>query len=465
MKKLYAFLLYLLLTVSAYATDTYYCDTGDDSTGAGTKASPWKTFTKAATTLNNGAAGDNIYLCEGGSFTHSTQTISTTCTANNPCTIGAYQPDDIAPEDIGVRPIIVVDAAAQNTGIYFGFGAAYTTIRDIEIKSSSWTSAYAPWGIFFYGENSYMTIDNMWFEDLYLAVHIYGTLLGDTEQNNILVKNSHFENMRSVGILGTGAYYKNFNNTYNLNGSNSGGRPLYNGGGTVDNGGDPDRSHDLLISGNVLTNSAPSDIGNGAYAGSWAEGTYGCNRTVFGGHGIITNFMIKNNIIIEDKNTVLGGCWGFVIDTAWPEPDEDFTNLIMQNNENYYAGNLNYGCSNCDGVIFRENIAYNVNGGTAIMAANRTEDTSHPTETMYAYYNLVVFDRLNTGSNIYGIRGVPDVAAEVISDIQWNVVIFSDTSAFNNCTSTDSGSTVQNNFCFQIDGSGNFTVSTNYATN
>lgn len=459
------------MTVSAHATDTYYCDTGDDTTGAGTKASPWQTFTKATVTLDGGSAGDRVLLCEGGVFDYSDNTVNTTCTANNPCYIMSYQPDDIAPEDVGVKPDIVVTIDPRKTGVNFGSGAAYIINKDYRIIADDWGivgEREQAWGAFLAAETDHIVFDNMRFEDLGVGVHLLATALGDTPQVNVTIKNSHFENVWSVGMLGGMDNYHLIDNTFNLNGNNSGGRPIYLGGGTSYYGDDPDDTgHDYIVSGNVMTNSAPSDIGNGAYAGVWEAGTYGCNRTVLGGHGIMVNTTIKNNIVREDKETAAlapGGCWAYAIDTAWPETDEHFINLVFQNNEAYYAGNLMYSCSNCDGVIFRENIGYGVNGGTGILAANRDEDTAHPTETMYSYYNLIVQEKVDISNFQTGVESRHYIAAAVIADIEWNVFIFADSDANNRCTLTDSGSTVSNNFCFNVDGSGNFVVNTNYVT-
>ena len=450
----YFFLSLILMTVSAHATDTYYCDTGDDSTGAGTKASPWRTFQKATVTLDGGSAGDNVYLCEGGEFVYSTNTVNTTCTANNPCTIGAYQPDDINPADIGVKPVVVVDASSQHTGLTFDSGASYITVRDFHILASAWDNvSAAPWGVFLYHETDHITFDNMRFEDLAVGVHIYQNVEGYDPQDAPTIKNSHFENNWSVGAAGGSDNYHLINNTFNLNGSNTGGRPVYMGGDNV---------HDNLIVGNVMTNSAPSNIGNGVYAGVWTEGQFGCARDVLGAHGTHTNTFIKNNIVREDKTTVTGACWAFSVDTAYVEEDEHFIDLVFQNNESYYGGNSQYSCSNCTGVMFRENIGYSVNGGVGIRAASRTEDVPHPTTSMSALYNFLVFETVTTEGNL-GIDGRYVDTTTVIADIQWNVIIFPDNTN-NTCTSADSGSTVSNNFCFDVDGSGNFVVNTNYAT-
>lgn len=455
-KYLYSIFAFILLTVSAHATDTYYCDTGDDSTGAGTKASPWKTFQKATVTLDNGAAGDNVYLCQGGSFTYSTNAIATVCTSANPCSIDDYQPDDIDPADVGVAPDIVIPTNAQHTGVTFDLSAAYITLRDIKFSGDAWDDTYQPWGAYLYRATDHIIIDNVTFDTLGIGVHIYQTVEGYDPQAYPTVKNSRFENLWSQGILGGANNSHVYNNSFNLSGFDVFGHPVYLGGDNVS---------DYVISGNIITNSAPSDIGNGAYAGTWASGTYGCTSVALVGHGITTNTLIKNNVVREEKETVGGGCWGFAIDTAYPETDEHHVNLIMQNNESYYGGNQQYSCSNCTGVIFRDNIGYSINGGNGIVSASRTEDTPHPTTSMSAFYNLIVHEKVDTGNYQIGVNTRNVGTTTVTGDIQWNVLIFSDDDAFNLCTSSDSGSTVQNNFCFQIDGSGNFTVSTNYVTN
>lgn len=471
MKKLYAFLLYLLLTVSAYATDTYYCDTGDDSTGAGTKASPWATWQKAVTTLDGGSAGDNIYLCEGGEFTYYSSAVNTTCTANSPCIITSYQPDDIAPGDVGVQPVIVVATDGVTSGIQISSGAAYITIRDLLFKADEWVKTDTSWGIWLNAETSHITIDDVTFEDVAVGINVTGSLLGDTPHDYLTVKNSRFINNWNVGFIGGATYLRLYDNYFTKNGQNGGGRPIYING-SRDNW-DPDYAHDYLASGNVMEYNIPADAGNGAYAGTGdVVNDYHCNLgDVFGGHGAnMENLMYKNMVIRESKTTALlvsNGCWGFTFDQGWPDADEDFRNLVFQNDEVYYAGQLGFGCSNCDGVVFRENITYIANtSGVGIRTSNKAdEDLTYPTESMFAYYNLVVQDIANSSNPQGGIWGTPEAAISINSNIEWNVIIFSDTDVNNKCTATDSGSTVQNNFCFEVDGSGNFTVSTKYITN
>lgn len=458
------------MTVSAHATDTYYCDTGDDTTGAGTKASPWQTWQKAVTTLDAGSAGDNIYLCEGGEFTYYSSAVNTACTANSPCTISSYQPDDINPADVGVLPHIEVATGAVNSGIQFSSGAAYITIKNVHIQADLYEKTYQTWGVWLNAETSHITVDNVTLEDLGAGINVSGSNVGDIPHEYLTVKNSTFINNWSVGFIGGATYLKVYDNYFTGNGNNGGGRPIYVTGSR--DGWVTDYGHDYIFSGNVMEYNIPANIGNGAWAGSGdLENDYHCNGgDVFGGHGAnMENLTYKNMIIRESKTTAQlasTGCWGFTMDVGWPDADEDFRNMVFQNDEVYYAGKQGFGCSNCDGVIFRENIAYLIHAsGDGIVTSNKgDEDLVYPTETMSAFYNLVVQEKVDSNTQ-RGIYGNPAAAAELLSDVQWNVVIFADADANNQCVSTDTGSTVQNNFCFEVDGSGDFTVSTKYISN
>lgn len=471
MKYLYSFLILLFLTVSANATDTYYCDTGDDTTGAGTKADPWQTWQKAVTTLDAGAAGDNIYLCEGGQFTYYSGAVNTTCTSGSPCLITSYQPDDINPLDIGVKPVIVLATSGVTSGLQLSNNATYITVKDLKFLADEWVKTDTTWGIWLNAETSHITIDNVTFEDVAVGVNVTGSLLGDSPHDYLTVKNSRFINNWNVGFIGGATYLKLLDNYFTRSGQNGGGRPIYING-SRDNW-VADYAHDYLASGNIMEYNIPADAGNGAYAGTGdVINDYHCNGgDIFGGHGAnMENLMYKNMVIREDRATALlvnTGCWGFTFDQGWPDADEDFRNLVFQNNEVYWAGTLPYGCSNCDGVRFVENIGYiRNNSGVGIRSSNKAdEDATYPTENMFVYYNLLVQDKVDTSNSQYGILGSPIAAASITVNAEWNVVIFSDDDANNKCTATDTGSVVQNNFCFEIDSSGDFFVSTNYVTN
>ena len=452
MRYLYSLLVFLFLTVSAHATNYYFCDTGNDTTGDGSIGNPWASWDKATATLNSGSAGDGIFLCSGGSFAPSSQTtITTDCTSSDMCTFSAYGSGD-RPEITGGGPRLD--------------SASYINFSNLSFMST-WTSGSGDTGAFLNAENQHITFDNVKFEGFYVAINIVASFLVDDPQTYIDIKNSQFVNNSGFGIIGSSTFGRVYGNTFDRNGVDAFTRPEYISGGTTQYDENPDYIQGVVVSGNTYINNAPGDIGNGAYAGSWTSGTYGCVSTVVGGHGIHIGTTIKNNIVREEKATAAlasGGCWGFSLDTAWPEIDEHFVNLLFQNNENYYAGNVMYSCSNCDGVIFRENIGYGINSGIGMLAANRTEDTPHPTETISAYYNLLVHEKVDTSNAQKGIEGRHYEAAAVIADLHWNVLIFPDDDAFNYCTYTDAGSDTSDNFCFEIDSSGDFFVSTNYIT-
>lgn len=70
---------------------TYFCDTGSDSSGDGSSAKPYQSFTKAAATFASLNAGDTIAFCRGGKWTNVGETFDNKkCTTSATCDIRDY---------------------------------------------------------------------------------------------------------------------------------------------------------------------------------------------------------------------------------------------------------------------------------------------------------------------------------------------------------------------------------------
>lgn len=446
-------LFYLLFTVTAQAANYYVCDTGNDVTGDGSYANPWGTYEKAVTTLNSGSAGDNVYLCKGGVFDMGSPPIlRTACTIDNQCVLGSYE---IAGSGETERPI-VNSPEDPDTILDVYYGARYITVRGLNFIDEWEDVSNADWGILIYQNAQHITIDDMRFEGFHVGVHISGSSSEETKNQYLTIKNSVFWNIRSVGILGGAKYYSIVDNYFHANGRNGGGRPIYLGGDseqyTI-----PGHVTDILVSGNILENSSPSDIGNGAYNGVWEPGKYGCNRQVIGGHGIFNRLRISNNIVREAKGTALGGCWGISIDEGNSTSNENMQNLIIENNRVEWVGGLAIGCGNCDGAIIRHNLVFQDHSGSVFHIPAKPEDTPTPTEAAELYGNTAVVDLPST-AGITGFYLIGEVS-DIVADVHDNLIVFNDASHVNTkCAKIETGSTFLNNYCFEVNESGDLVV-------
>lgn len=162
-------------------TQVFYVSdsTGDDNTGLGTLASPWKTFAKGYTALRTGhpdwllfKRGDTFsnQIAGGGNFQKSGRDANTD--GNGARTgmmrLGAYGPtgaDDLN----GARPIFDFD---YTTSFFFAQGnGSHLAITDLEITCGNWYAnslgPAQPRGIYFNGGQTDMIVEgcyihNMW---------------------------------------------------------------------------------------------------------------------------------------------------------------------------------------------------------------------------------------------------------------------------------------------------------------
>jgi hypothetical protein len=465
MRYVLSFILFIILSVSANATDYYFCDTGNDS-GAGTINDPWASIEKFRT-VSTLSAGDNRYFCEGGEWLYPDATntyIGGTCEVDNRCNITSYQAPDIAPEDVGVLPWIDAGATAYNVFRTNGH-LKFVTISRIDMRRATWQHANntpAQQAIFIYGGDMRgIIVENNNFENMRVGIES-GDVSLSVGVVDLKVRNNRFENMSSVGLLVGADGLSITNNTFNLNGSqHGGGRPIYINGSRDTTS--PDLHRNTTISGNTITNSSPSNNGSGAgdYNGVWEAGMFGAYRQTIGGHGNMGGYTyIANNTTTEIKGSGLGGGlgggWGISIDSGWAQPDEQYPNLRMLNNEAYWTGNQSFGCNACIGSKFQNNIGYSDREATGISVPAKSEAaTDIKTTSSMAEYNLFVFDYDNTGGLARGVAMYNGNEVNLISDIQYNVIIFGNDSTNNKCAAYETGSTYQNNFCFAVNSAGN----------
>ena len=478
MRYLYSLLAFILLTVSANAADYYYCDTGDDTTGDGSIESPWRSYDKAQ--LQMDADGSSMYFCEGGTFPTARAVQANFIShvygsAANRGVIGAYNANG---DPIGTlaKPLLTV---ANGGGGYKGIRLAYIdylTIRDIAIESDAWIFDYAHqnWGIWIYEDTVDILIDNVSISKLGIATNISNSGSASNGNHTVTIKNSHFEKNWTVAHLGAAKHYNIINNTYDKNGANGGGRPIYLGGGRATSIANWYETVNVL--GNTFTNNAPGDVGLGFgdYDGSDdILGKWGCSRgSVIGGHGEWAAsglIRIAGNRIIEVQDAS-SQCWPISLDEGWPDSDERIP-LIIENNYAENIGNMGFGCSNCDGVIVRNNVVnMGENNGAGITINSKdespvTDDTdpaTYPTTTAEVYGNLIIMDSGTQGNPAQGINLLGGDAT-IAADVHDNLIIrTNDISVDSTCIWYETGSTLANNICIIVDASGDLSISNEF---
>ena len=441
-----ALLVSTCLASSAFAADYHFCDTGDDITGDGTSGTPWKTWEKALNTFNTFSPGDNALLCYGGDFDSSpTQPkVIATCTSVSPCKISAYEPPGMPVEDTGVKPII--HSADTTHVINLDTGIDYFTLEKIHILGDNDTALMNTTAIKLGFLSKNVIIDNVRVENMRIGVI---TSVGDalTYKENVTIQNSEFVKIWSVAAHGASFNYKIINNLFDRVGRNSTGRPIYLNGPLNE----PGMVQNILVAGNTFTNSSPSDIGNGDYTGSnWAYGDFGCNSTIVGGHGDMTNIIIRNNLIVEARNTARGGCWAISIDNGYAG-EERFVNMLIENNRLYNVGGVGVGCSNCGNVTIRNNKIY-LKDGVGVAAPVRPEDAAYPTNNVTMENNLVIFENQGIAEGIGASTGVfLEIDSGTAVD---NVVIYSQFGASNRCYSVNAAVTLTDNECWDAETGG-----------
>jgi len=158
------FLILLIPSLANAATYSYYFATaGDDSTGAGTEASPWATVSKAQSAMSALLTSDIVYLYfnKGDTWTYNSAVVSTNQT------YGIYNSD--ASND----PVTHVDA--YGTGDKPIFDGLVTDFSSVPDHDSTLTTGPYRWNRFFHFEIDGCSVSNVEIKQVYgHAVYLNG---------------------------------------------------------------------------------------------------------------------------------------------------------------------------------------------------------------------------------------------------------------------------------------------------
>ncbi len=179
MKKIFASIfISLFLAVSAWGAAYYVDSDAADDTGAGTELDPWKTISKAMTTV---AVGDTVYFQKGDTWQENwTSVTAAPASESERITFSSY--------GSGARPKFVAQGAGTR---YLNVNnRSYLTFEGLHWDADSQTTIVGQ----VYGTSSNVTIDNCLFEN----GSSHGLEIAGNGNN--VARNSTFQNNTSVGL-------------------------------------------------------------------------------------------------------------------------------------------------------------------------------------------------------------------------------------------------------------------------
>ena len=366
MKHLHIILLLLSLAISntSNATDYFYCDcqagasdqcvTGNNSNNGTSPSSPKQTFSSANSQFGSLVAGDSLNFCRGGSFSTNVQNtwVNNNCTSDNVCTVTAYDlPGNESPQL--ASPIITQQTNSTLFSLVDGGAADHEegyTFSDLDLRCTGCASSGTGYGFFFYNDIDFVTIKDISLNGFRIGVHLSTGNTpnpgSDGKNSDIILNNLKIVNSKSQGILG-GADNLQISNSYFEN----------NGNGTMlDHNVYISKGNGILFNNNELYRSSLDASGN-------------CAGAPLVVHGIISNFVIENNIIREDIGKAGPGCWGIAVDPGYASA-ESFNNITIRNNKVINVGNIGIGLTSCDTCTIENNVILHQQafGATAISA-------------------------------------------------------------------------------------------------
>lgn len=272
MKRL-IFLLLMLITTFAYSQTYYVGPSGNDATGDGSQAKPWKTLRNATLTVTPGTGNKTIFLLPG-TYTESASTL------NLP---------------VGVN---LEGADAATTIVKAGMTGQWSTFLNLESSSLTNGNQYIKKITFdgqYVSETNYKTWFGIWVT-LRNNVTIDSCVFKNFYQRGLIINgNGHNEEPTDPGIYATG--FKFTNNTVTNCGGNDG-----NTYGQLNIGG----TKDAIISNNYMDQTQRPGTTNGECIKYWGSG-YNM------GLKILNNTLKRANHVSTQYNGS-NGDWNFAVE-------------------------------------------------------------------------------------------------------------------------------------------------------
>jgi len=194
-------------------------------------------------------------------------------------------------------------------------------------------------GFLFYNRVHDVTLNRVKASNFRIGLYFADNNKIDADNSNLTVLNSEFCNNKAGGFLGGGDNLLMDNVKFCDNGSHN----IYLSGGNYPSIGDKVSRP----SNNVELRNVQS------YDSDQYDDRIGCHEVSIVAHGMFDGLLFDNVTVIEDSETVGGGCWGIAVDQGHPY-EEYFKNLVVINSYIENAGNMFLGCTNCTGALFKD---------------------------------------------------------------------------------------------------------------
>lgn len=335
------------------------CVQGNDTTGDGSDANPYRTVGAAATWITGGssAAWDTVALCRGGAFPtsgnlHAGTTVGTRCTVGTMC--NDFRDYSSTQFTSTARPKIYVTGNDETVfSLSSGVAGQYNVpphyyngvrIYNIEIQGQYTTDSTDSSGIIV-SNNADIGFYNNYVHDFKIGIY-NSEYFGPT--GNMWAEANYIYHNADWGYIGASDY---------------GG---LNWNDIEKNGNQNALNHNVYISqGNAL-------VHNFQFNGNYVTGVYGdgaSDGTQVVSHSWSTAMQVKDNVVIT-PDAQIGGGWGMAFSnrTGNPDPvtytDAEFSGNIIQN-----GGNKMFTVTGCPNCLIASNILLmtaTINGVTAM---------------------------------------------------------------------------------------------------
>jgi len=317
------------------------CVSGSDSNDGLTPDTAMRTYDRAQDLWSQLDSNSSILFARGGSFevTGSVIWSNYSSDVDNPVTVSDYQP--LWGTGNEARPIIIQNNNTHVFELNNGGDARHQsgfTFENLDIRCTA--ANPKGWGFFLFNDIDDVTIDNVHINGCEIGIHAAGANacdVNDTHCNGLnerlTLKNSSIINNTGQGFLGAGDGYIFENNLFSGNGTGATFTHNFYLSGT---------SNNVRISGNTIR-----------YAALNASGI--CSATSFVVHGIHSNLLIENNVVLEEIEKVSLGCWGLIISPATGQ-HEAFVNVTIRGNKIINVGNTGIGVASCENCIIENNL-------------------------------------------------------------------------------------------------------------
>ena len=311
------------------------CTAGNDANAGTDPAAPWQTYAQARSFYNSSIApGDEILFCRGGahdlSGDYDNQWRNTSCTADQPCVVGAYTPPWASGDE--AKPIL--QRADDGHGFTLNNDSGHI-FQNLDMRCTGCAGG-SGWAFFVVEDADDILIDNVSMDGFTIGIHLRGCIATWCSNDRVTIRNSRFTNNSSQGFLGHGNDLLLENNYFENNGD-----------GTV-------FAHNIYIAGD----SGVTIRNNELYRAS-LDSNGRCSGTSLVGHGVINNLLIEGNIIREDVGLANQGCWGIGIAPAYGGTAESYQNLIIRGNRIENVGNVAIATGSCLDCTIENNVVVN----------------------------------------------------------------------------------------------------------